>query len=149
VSVFLSSAANDPALKCAGRECDPPVQCDLHPAASGPVPCAPRKDGAVWREPKSWVVGQFAMADFRAGKRAVGAASSENANVRTKVPLVEVTAPDGSKSLWAAAVARTRAVAAVEGVIPANHVAALSQRRLTLTRKSEGLRPGEVRKVKL
>jgi hypothetical protein len=89
------------------------------------------------------------VADFWAGKRAVGAAYLENANVRTKIPIVEVTAPDGSKSLWVAAVAKARAVAAVKAVIPANHVAALSKRRLTLTRKSDGLRPGEVRKVRL
>ena len=69
-------------------------------------------------------------------------------NVRTKIPMVEVTAPDGGKSLWVAAVAKADAVAAVEGVIPGNYVAALSQRRLTLTRKSDVLRRGEVRRVK-
>ena len=70
-------------------------------------------------------------------------------NVRTKIPMVEVTAPDGGKSLWVAAVAKADAVAAVEGVIPANYVAALSRRRLTITRKSDVLRPGEVRRVRL
>ena len=70
-------------------------------------------------------------------------------DVRTKIPLVEVTAPDGGKSLWVAAVAKADAVAAVEGVIPANYVATLSERRLTLTRKADLLRPGEVRRVKL
>jgi hypothetical protein len=70
-------------------------------------------------------------------------------NVRTKIPIVEVTAPDGSKSLWVAAVAKANAVAAVKEVIPPNYVAALARQRLTITRKSEILRPGEVRKVTL
>jgi hypothetical protein len=69
--------------------------------------------------------------------------------VRFKIPMVQVTAPDGSKSLWIAAVEHARAVAAVKEVIPANHVAELSDRRLTLTRNSDVLRRGEVRKVKL
>jgi hypothetical protein len=70
-------------------------------------------------------------------------------NVRTKIPMVEVIAPDGQKSLWVAAVARASAVAAVKQVIPTNYVAVLSERRLTLTRKSKVLRRGEVRRVKL
>ena len=65
------------------------------------------------------------------------------------IPVVEVTAPDGSKSLWAAAVARDNAVKAVAAVIPANHVATLSRHRLTLSRRSDALRPGEVRRLKL
>jgi hypothetical protein len=69
--------------------------------------------------------------------------------VRFKIPMVQVTAPDGSKSLWIAAVEHARAVAAVKEVIPANHVAELTDRRLTLTRNSDVLRRGEVRKVKL
>jgi hypothetical protein len=70
-------------------------------------------------------------------------------NVRTKIPIVEVTAPDGQKSLWVAAVARANAVAAVKQVIPTNYVAVLSERRLTLAQKSEALWPGEVRRIKL
>jgi len=35
-------------------------------------------------------------------------------NVRTGMPLVEVTAPDGQKSLWVAVVAEANAVAAVK-----------------------------------
>jgi hypothetical protein len=70
-------------------------------------------------------------------------------NVRTKIPIVEVTAPDGQKSLWVAAVARANAVAAVKQVIPTNYIPVLSERRLTLTRKSEVLRRGEVRRIKL
>ena len=70
-------------------------------------------------------------------------------NVRTKIPMVEVIAPDGQKSLWVAAVAKANAVAAVKEVIPPNYVAVLSERRLTITRKSVVLRRGEVRKVTL
>jgi hypothetical protein len=70
-------------------------------------------------------------------------------NVRTKIPIVEVIAPDGQKSLWVAAVAKADAVAAVKQVIPTNYAAVLSERRLTLTRKLEVLRRGEVRRIKL
>jgi hypothetical protein len=69
--------------------------------------------------------------------------------VCAKIPMVQVTSPDGTKSLWIAAVERARAVAAVKEVIPANHVAELSERRLTLTRNSDVIRRGEVRKVRL
>ena len=68
---------------------------------------------------------------------------------RTKLPVVEVIAPDGHKSLWVAAVAMAKAVAAVKEVIPPNYVATLAPQRLTITRKSEVLRRGEVRRVKL
>jgi hypothetical protein len=71
------------------------------------------------------------------------------ANVGTGIPLVEVTAPNGQKSLWVAAVEDANAVAVVKQVIPPNYVAALSRQRLTITRKAEILRPGEVRRVKL
>src|SRR6266576_1449806 len=70
-------------------------------------------------------------------------------NVRTKIPVVEVIAPDGQKSLWVAAVAKANAVRAVKQIIPPNYVAALSRQRITITRKAEILRPGEVRRVKL
>jgi hypothetical protein len=63
--------------------------------------------------------------------------------------MVEVTAPDGRKSLWVAAVARANAVATVERKLPPNWRVALSERRLTLTRKADVLRRGEVRMVKL
>jgi hypothetical protein len=65
------------------------------------------------------------------------------------MPIVEVTAPDGRKSLWVAAVARDKAVAAVAEVIPANHVATLTRHQLTLSRRSDEFRPGEVRRIKL
>jgi hypothetical protein len=72
------------------------------------------------------------------------------ANVLTGMPLVEVTAPDGSKSLWVAAVSHeAAALGAVKQVIPPDYVAALLRQRLTITRKAEILRPGEVRRVKL
>jgi hypothetical protein len=57
-------------------------------------------------------------------------------NVRTKIPIVEVIAPDGQKSLWVAAVAKGNAVAAVKqariGVMRAlnrEHLPALEPRR--------------------
>jgi len=69
--------------------------------------------------------------------------------ISSDIPVVEVTAPDGSRSLWAAAVAPENAVAVVAMLIPASHVATLSRRRLTLSRRSDELRPGEVRRVRL
>jgi hypothetical protein len=69
--------------------------------------------------------------------------------VRTKIPVVEVFAPDGHKSLWVAAVAKANAVAAVKEVIPPNYVATLTKQRLTITRKAEVLQRREVRRVTL
>jgi hypothetical protein len=69
------------------------------------------------------------------------------ANVRTAMPIVEVTAPDGGKSLWAAAVAHRDAVAAVKAMIPVDHVAVLSNQLLPRSPKLEGFRWGEVRQV--
>jgi hypothetical protein len=63
--------------------------------------------------------------------------------------MVEVTAPNGRKSLWVAAVARAHAVATVERRLPSNCIVTLSERRLTLTRKVDVLRRGDVRMVKL
>jgi hypothetical protein len=54
------------------------------------------------------------------------------ANVLTGIPLVEVTAPDGSKSLWVAAVSHEAALGAVKQVIPPDYVAALLRQRLTI-----------------
>ena len=68
---------------------------------------------------------------------------------RAKIPVVEVIAPDGRKSLWVAAVAMAKAVAAVKEVIPPNYVATLTKQRLTITRKAEVLQRGEVRRVTL
>jgi len=61
--------------------------------------------------------------------------------------MVEVTAPNGSKSLWAAAVAPGSAVDAVKKMIPPNYVAILIDRRLPIGPQIEGMRRGEVRKV--
>lgn len=66
-----------------------------------------------------------------------------------QLPIVEVVAPDGRKSLWVAAVATDKAVRAVAMILPANYVATLSRLRLTLNRKSVELRPGDVRRVRL
>jgi hypothetical protein len=64
---------------------------------------------------------------------------------RVLIPVVEVTAPDGTKSLWAAfAVSHREALAAVKEMIPADHTAELSLRRLPRSQKVEGLHPGEV-----
>jgi hypothetical protein len=70
-------------------------------------------------------------------------------DVRTKIPVVEVIAPDGSKSLWIAVVAMAKAVEAVKHVIPPNYVATLTKQRLTITRKSVVLQRGEVRRIEL
>ena len=78
-----------------------------------------------------------------------GEQNEERARPADRIPIVEVTAPDGRKSLWAAAVPPDDAVAAVTEVIPANHIAALSGHRLTLNRGLGGFRPGEVRRIKL
>jgi hypothetical protein len=67
--------------------------------------------------------------------------------VRVGMPMVEVTAPDGTKSVWAAAVAPSAAVEAVKKMIPPDHVATLSNRRLPIGPQSQGMRGGEVRKV--
>ena len=68
-------------------------------------------------------------------------------NALTGMPMVEVTAPDGSKSLWAAAVAPSAAVRAVNKMIPPNHVARLLDQRLPISPQTEGMRRGDVRKV--
>jgi hypothetical protein len=64
---------------------------------------------------------------------------------RLLVPLVEVTAPDGAKSFWAAySMQHKEAVAAVKDRIPADHSAELSVRRLPPKWKFFGARPGDV-----
>jgi hypothetical protein len=69
--------------------------------------------------------------------------------VLTGMPMVEVTAPDGSKSLWAAAVGPNAAVRAIKKMIPPNHVARLLDQRLPISPQTEGMRRGDVRKVEL
>ena len=66
---------------------------------------------------------------------------------RIGMPMVDVTAPDGTKSLWAAAVAPGAAVEAVKKMIAPDHVATLSNRRLPIRPQTKGMRRGEVRKV--
>ena len=70
-------------------------------------------------------------------------------NVRTGMPMVEVTAPDGTKSLWAAAVAPSAAVEAVKKMITPDHLATLSSQRLPIGLQTEGMRRGQVRKIEL
>jgi hypothetical protein len=62
------------------------------------------------------------------------------------MPLVDVTAPDGTKSVWAAAVSLRHAVAAVRQLIPADHVAELSNKRLP-TDMLPWARRGDVRRI--
>jgi hypothetical protein len=65
-----------------------------------------------------------------------------------RVAIVEVTSPSGTKSLWVVARPHREAVAAVRMIIPPDHIAELSIRRLLGgQRKLAGLRPGEVRKI--
>jgi hypothetical protein len=64
---------------------------------------------------------------------------------RMIMPLVEVTAPDGTSSLWAAiSIPYKDAVAAVKTGIPAGHSAELSVRKFPVGLKIEGTIPGEV-----
>jgi hypothetical protein len=54
-----------------------------------------------------------------------------NAMARKKIPVVEVTAPDGTKSFWGAySIPYDRAVAAVRAILPAKYTVELSLRRL-------------------
>ena len=85
----------------------------------------------------------------KAKKQTSRGQKEDRARFADGIPIVKVTAPDGSESLWVAAVARDNAVAAVAEAIPANHIATLSRHRLTLSRRSDSLRPGEVRRIKL
>jgi len=61
--------------------------------------------------------------------------------------MVEVTALDGTKQLWAVAAAHAEAIAVVEKIIPAGSVAALSNRRLPMGQILEGMQYGEARRV--
>ena len=65
-----------------------------------------------------------------------------------RVATVEVTSPDGIKSLWVVALPHGDAVTAVRMVIPPDHIAELSICRLLGSQKKlYGVRPGEVRKI--
>jgi hypothetical protein len=63
------------------------------------------------------------------------------------IPLIEVIAPDGSKSLWAAAVGRKIAVKIVQKLVPSDHIAKFSGHRLPVDPALAGIRRGDVRKV--
>jgi hypothetical protein len=67
---------------------------------------------------------------------------------RLALPVVEVTAPDGSKSLWVAySVPHRQAVAAVKESVPADHIAELSIRRAPPGLAFEGARPGDIIRI--
>ncbi len=91
--------------------------------------------------------GQFWSPSFGLEKVRLGAHICGMRSVRAEMPMVEVTAPDGTKSAWAAAVAPSAAVEAVKKMIPPDHVATLSNQRLPIGPQTEGMRRGEVRKV--
>lgn len=61
--------------------------------------------------------------------------------VRLTIPIVEVTAPDGTKSFWVAySIPHNEAVAAVRNRIPDDHTVELSVRRLPPGWKFDGAR---------
>jgi hypothetical protein len=67
---------------------------------------------------------------------------------RRTIPLVEVTDPDGKKSLWVAyAIPHDRAVAAVQDRLPPGHTAELAGRRAPHSRKLEGALHGDIIKL--
>jgi hypothetical protein len=67
---------------------------------------------------------------------------------RLALPVVEVTAPDGSKSLWVAySVPHKEAVAAVKETVPADHIAELSIRRVPPGLAFEGARRGDIIRI--
>jgi hypothetical protein len=64
---------------------------------------------------------------------------------RKKIPVVEVTAPDGTKSFWAAySITYDRAVAAVRAILPAKYTVELSLRRLPPGCRFVEARPGDI-----
>jgi hypothetical protein len=69
---------------------------------------------------------------------------------RMRIPIVEVIAPDGTKSLWAAiAIPHGEAVAAVKKRIPKSHTAELSVRKFPSGTNLNGARPGDVIQIDL
>jgi hypothetical protein len=64
---------------------------------------------------------------------------------RKKIPVVEVTAPDGKKSFWGAySIPYDQAVAAVRAILPAEYTVELSLRRLPPGCMFVGARPGDI-----
>jgi hypothetical protein len=66
---------------------------------------------------------------------------------RVGVAVVEVTTPDGSRELWAAATEHSKAVAAVQRLLPPGYVAKLSNLKYRRSSRVKGFHYGEVRKV--
>ena len=66
---------------------------------------------------------------------------------RFTITTVEVTAPDGTKTLWVAGLPHSEAVAAVKRVIPATHAAELSFMSLSRSPLVADLTPGEIRHI--
>jgi len=83
----------------------------------------------------------------RFGFGSQGTATHISGMVRVAIPIVEVIAPDGSKSLWGVALPYCEAVEAVKKVVPPNHTAELALRRWRSSPRLGRLRPGEVRKM--
>jgi hypothetical protein len=68
--------------------------------------------------------------------------------VRLTIPIVEVTAPDGTKSFWVAySIPHDQALAAVRSQIPDDHMVELSIRRLPPGWKFHGARPQDIIKL--
>lgn len=67
--------------------------------------------------------------------------------VRVAIPIVQVTAPDGAKSLWVVALPYQEAVEAVKKLVPSDHTAELALRRWRSSPRLARLQPGEVRKM--
>lgn len=64
---------------------------------------------------------------------------------RIAIPVVEVSAPDGTRSFWAAySIPHSKAVAAVRQKIPADHTAELSVVRLPNQWKPDGVSAGDI-----
>ena len=74
-----------------------------------------------------------------------GATPENRMRARIAIPVVEVSAPDGTRSFWAAySIPHGKAVAAVRQKIPADHTAELSVVRLPQRWKPDNVRPGDV-----
>ena len=68
--------------------------------------------------------------------------------VRIAIPVVEVTAPDGTKAFWAAySIPYNEAIEAVRSRIPADHIAELSPQRFSRSWNLDGANPGDVIKL--
>jgi hypothetical protein len=69
---------------------------------------------------------------------------------RARIPIVEVTAPDGSKSLWGAhSITYNKAAEAVAQKMPPAYKAELSVRRIPKGMNFDGAQPGDIFKLEL